>query len=153
MRVNKYEARILRKKKELESEGRGLFVFKNNTSGELYLPRATKSGVRKVDKMGEFQGTDYFMQMVKTGELRLMRVIQSPNEPAQGSNLLKEGHQMQDENEKLIIEQPPTITAEGESVTFMDKKGKKKKLNEQPQNQDSGDILLTESPLGGVEII
>lgn len=58
--------------------------------------------------------------------------------------------------DKLIVEQPPTVTTEGtEEVTVTETpEKKKKKLNEaQPAGDKSGDVLLNENPLDGVEII
>ncbi len=162
MRLSKYEKNMLRaQKRQAALEGTGLFIFRNNTSGELYLPRPTKSGLRKVPLGEEFQGDDYYMFMVRNNELRLVRQLEPTDlqkQQAQQAQLVteqtkQEHNTMQD---KLIVEQPPTVTTEGtEEVTVTETpEKKKKKLNEaQPAGDKSGDVLLNENPLDGVEII
>ena len=145
MRMNRYDKRIMqseRRKRNLE--GKGLYVYQNTSSGDLFLPKPTKSGVTRVGLNEEFQGDDYYMFMLGTRELRLVRVIENP------AAQLAESKMMED---KLITEQPPVVTNEG-TVEFVKKSEKLKKLNEnQPYQLPADDVLLNENPLEGIEII
>ena len=153
--------------------GKGLYVYQNNTSGDLFLPRATKSGVTRVGYKEEFQGDDYYMFMLGTGELRLTRIIeQPPTAQAQAqAQALNEAREIQMEDrknvagtgqpvcqyheDKLITEQPPVVTNEG-TVEFVAQKpeDKKRKLHEnRPYQLPADDVLLNENPLEGIEII
>ena len=151
MRLSKYEKNILRnQKRKAALGGKGLFVFRNNTSGELFLPRATKSGITRVAEGDEFQGDDYYMFMVRNNELRLVRQIEPANPPPVINEQVEPT--MAD---KLITEQPPVVTNEG-TVEWVEKpiESEKKKLNEsQPDQQGQQDILLNENPMDGIEII
>ncbi len=157
MRLSKYEKNMLRdQKRKAALSGTGIFIFRNNTSGELHLPRPTKSGLRKIPIGEEFQGDDYYMFMVRNNELRLVRQIEPTDLQKKQAQLVteqtkQEHHTMDD---KLITEQPPTVTTEGtEEVTVTDTP-KKRKLNEgQPAGDQPDDVLLNDNPLDGVEII
>ena len=140
--MNRYEKKWYRSQKRASlMEGKGLFVYKNNTSGELLLPKKTKSGQTRVAFKEEFQGDDYYMSMVRDNQLIHVRTIEDPN--------LNENTEF-NMNEKLITEQPPIVTNEG-TVEFITKKNKK--LNEsKPAPQPEIDILLNENPLEGVEL-
>lgn len=132
-------------KRKADLSGKGIYVFRNNTSGELFLPRATKSGITKVRRGEEFQGDDYYMFMVRVGELRLVRTIEHPP-----SETINENTNM---DNKLITEQPPVVTNDG-VVEFVEPAKGQKRLNESdPNKSQPDDILLTENPLDGVEII
>jgi hypothetical protein len=154
MRLTKYQKTVLRaQKRKSELSGGGVFVFRNNSSGDLFLPRPTKSGTTRVAVNEEFVGDDYYMFMVQSNELRLVRIIESPD--------VAEARPINESTEepmadKLITEQPPVVTNEG-TVEFVEQKPKKqqqKKLNEGPQVlQQLPDVLLNENPLEGIEII
>lgn len=152
MRLNKHQKSMLNaeRRKNLLS-GKGRILFRNNTGGDLILPRPTKSGITQVKRGQTFEGDDYYMYMVhETHELRVSRVIESP----QPQHLTENTEQNMDD--KLITEQPPVVTTEG-TVEFVEQKigTKKKKLNENfPKGKDvQNDILLNENPLDGVDII
>lgn len=137
MRISREERRnkALAKREEA-SKGYGVYIFENNTKGELMLSRPTKSGVKRVAPGGRFEGDDYYMQMVGR-DLRCIQIIQTKEQEMELA-------------EKLITEQPPTVTTEG-TVEFV-KQSPAKKLNEnQPGEQE--DVLLNESPMDGIEII
>lgn len=151
MRLNKYEKNMLRaQKRKAALSGKGLYVFRNNTSGDLLLPRPTKSGITRVSTNEEFQGDDYYMFMVRNNELRLVRQIESPEQPAKTLNETTEPNMA----DKLITEQPPVVTNEG-TVEFVEQKPKQQKLDEHKPNeqQPQPDVLLNENPLDGIEII
>jgi hypothetical protein len=118
------------RKVQSDSYGEGQFIFENNTKGDLYLPRPTKSGRKRVGRGEQFVGDNYYFQMVPA-ELKY----------------IKEAIEM----EKLITEQPPTVTRDG-TVEFVAKNADKP-LNENQPEDDKEDILLTESPLDGIKIL
>ena len=159
MRLSKYEQNMLRdQKRKAALSGSGLFIFRNNTSGELMLPRPTKSGKTRLAPKEEFQGDDYYMFMVRNNELRLVRQLEPPTGVVQAvkvtEQVMAEHHTAADH---IIVEQPPTVTTEGtEEVNVVDPTKQPKKLNEgQPKEHQSqqGDILLNDNPLDGIEIV
>lgn len=151
MKLNKYQQGMLRQeRREANLSGKGLFVYRNNTSGELFLPRPTKSGQSRVKFQEEFQGDDYYMYMVRNNELRLVKQIESAQPAA--PQVLNENSMEKKMDDKLITEQPPTVTNEG-TIEYVSDSGEQIKLNEsQPQDQKQ-DVLLNENPLDGVEIL
>lgn len=139
-RITKLEKRELQKQKcERNLNGDGIFVFENATNGDLSLPKATLSGKRIVRPKEQFEGDSYFMNFVKypNNLLKLIRKIET----------IKENNM----TEKLILDQPERITSQGtvENVLISEPK---KQLNDANQN-DNKDVLLTEDPMEGVEII
>ena len=126
--------RTLAKKESLKNflHGEGQYIYQNNTSGELDLPKKPLEGPKKIPKNGQFLGDSYFMQMVRTNDLRLIKEIIMEN--------------------KLITEQPPTITENG-AVELVQPKNAKKKLNEQAPQEQKKNVLLTEDPVGGIVIV
>jgi hypothetical protein len=127
MSLERQIAREIRKAQIKESlKGEGMYIFENNTSGDLYLPRPTQTGRRLVPKGQQFVGDNYYFNMVKTNELKLIQELQS--------------------QEKVITEQPPTITSQGVV------ENQHPNINEQASKTQQ-DILLTESPIDGIKII
>lgn len=104
-------------------KGEGLYLFENNTKGDLFLPKPTESGLRLVPKGKQFIGDNYYFCMLKTNELKLIQEIQSPKQ--------------------LLTEQPPTVTNQG-PVEFVQYR------EQQTSNQD---VLLNESPTDGIKIM
>ena len=140
-RKNQYEAKAARKKKlEYHLRGEGEYLYRNNTKGTLDLPKPSLDGVRRVSVNGEWRGDNYFMQLVKKNEARLVKTIDHP--------------ERKDEmTEKLIVDQPDAVTTEG-TVEQVVVDENEKKLNEgQPVQDSQEDVLLTEDPMDGVEII
>jgi hypothetical protein len=130
-KMTRLERAALRKQKlEEVLAGTGKYIFKNNTSGDLELPKKNLDGKNKVAKNEEFMGDSYFLQLVKTNDLKLVRIL---------------GETM---DNKLITEQPPVVTHEGK-VEFT--------INEKPINEEKDpkkkDVLLTEDPMGGIVIV
>jgi hypothetical protein len=161
MSVNRYEKKILRAQKRQDAlKGEGVYVYRNNTSGDLYLPRPTKSGIKHIGVNEVFQGDSYYMFMVEKGELRIVEVIQSAqdarNQANQASQVQPLYEAVNTMHDKLITEQPPTVTNEGTvEYTVQDSQPQQKPLNETPKQDQKQpqDILLNENPLDGVEII
>jgi hypothetical protein len=133
-KFTKFErAQIRQEKLKNAMSGEGRYVFQNNTSGELELPKLPLEGItKKIAKGAKFIGDNYFMQMVRTNDLKLIEEIKKPME-------------------KLITEQPPVVTTGG-AVEFVTTDSKKQKLTEE-ENKNKKDVLLTEDPLGGVVIV
>lgn len=124
--------------------GEGKYLFQNNTSGELQLPKIPLNAVSKnVPKGGKFIGDSYFLQLVKTNDLKLIQTMESPMES----------------REKLITEQPPIVTTKGTVEYVQQPKGKKlhegtpTTTEEEEEKVRKLDVLLTEDPLGGVVIV
>ena len=139
-KFNKYE------KKEVQHQmlanalaGEGLYLFENNTKADLSLPRPTRSGIRSVGPKQQFQGDSYYMQMVRQGHLRLIKVLQTPEEERAAD--LKE--QMMQE-QKLILNQPDIITEHGK-VEHVVANTPVRPLHE-AGDQKQPDVLLNESP-------
>jgi hypothetical protein len=147
MKLDKYEARGYRKRKLAQDlKGEGLYIFRNNTSGDLMLPKPDASGLRTVAKGAEFQGDSYFMQMVKNNQCRLVKELVSPQQEKEMNMSMQE---------KLILDQPEMVTSEG-AVEHVCCGGKKvQQLNEVPQNPQArnADVLINEDPLDGVDIL
>ena len=141
-RLNRYQREPLEKGTiETIQHGEGLFVFRNKQSGTLTLPKPTKSGIKTVPPDGEWQGDNYYMGLVKTNEASLVRTILTPEQTKE----------MAMNEEKLILDQPETVTAEGTVEQVVEKKPQK--LNEAAPTDPKKDVLLTEDPMDGVEII
>lgn len=125
--------------------GKGLYLYENSSKhAELTLPRATHSGVRKVQPGKQFQGDDYYMQLVRTGELRFIACLDDgkPKEEVKPMN----------EN-TLILDQPATVTTKGTVENVVRKPAAKKKgLKEQqtPVNEQQEPVLLIEAPVGSI---
>lgn len=107
----KYQDKMTRiEKRQMHSKileeslaGSGLYLYENNSDADLTLPRPTKSGRREIGAREQFQGDDYFLQLVRSGNLRLIKELQAPGQ--EESTMEKE--------EKLILDQPDTVTNEG----------------------------------------
>jgi hypothetical protein len=147
-KFNKYE------KKEIQHQvlanalhGEGMYLFRNNTKADLGLPRPTRSGIRSVGPGKEFQGDNYYMQLVKQGHLRLVKVLQTPEE--ERASELNEGVKM---TEKLILDQPDIITEHGKIEHLVEKNIPVRQLDENG-NQSQPDVLLNESPDSGFVIV
>lgn len=121
--------------------GTGLHVFENNVKGDLSLPKPTASGKRSLTKNEQFQGDSYFFNLVRSGLLRFIRTISEV-----GPNDIKEETMSQ---EKLILDQPDTVTTEGKVEHVVEKKPEV--LAEQKGKKDEP-VLLTEGPVGFIEI-
>ena len=138
-KFNKYEKKEIRSAQIASAmAGGGLYIYENSSrEAELTLPRPTKTGVRKVAARGRFQGDDYYMQLVKTGFLRLVEVLQTPEQEREAAML---------EEQKLILDQPDRVTNKGKVEQVVEKKSPKQKLNEGGNQPQPPDVLLNESP-------
>lgn len=140
--------------------GTGRFVYRNQTKGDLMLPKAAEGGNKGPIPPGEtWVGDSYFMYMVKTtNEASLVEDLNAITEPALHNIeaekeltdiLLKEENNMV----KLILDQPDRITTEGR-VELVTAPSKIMPLNEEPTDPTKQkDVLLTEDPMEGIQII
>jgi hypothetical protein len=137
-KFNRYEQKEVRAQQiENAIHGEGIYLYRNNTNADLTLPRPTKSGLRSVGPGKEFQGDNYYMQLVKTGFCRLVKEIQSPQQALAEANM---------QQDKLILDQPDMITEQGK-VEHVVKNAPVKKINEQDK-KDEESILLNEASSG-----
>ena len=129
--------------KTASMHGDGLYVFRNNTSGSLDLPKATASGMKHIPPGGEFQGDDYFMSLVKTNELKFVRTIVTPEQQ-------KESKMQAD---KLILDQPDTVTTAG-TVEHVVTTSPVSLTENTPVGDKPKEVLINEDPdMSGIEII
>lgn len=138
-KFNKYEKKE-NQAKFLENAmgGEGLYLYQNNTKADLTLPRPTHSGIRQLAPNAQFQGDNYFMQLVRAGHLRLIKELQSPAQ----QRALNEAANM---NDKLILDQPDRVTNQGK-VEQVVQPTAPQKLNESDK-QPQTDVLLNEGPV------
>lgn len=146
-KLNRLERREVQKQKLASSlAGGGLFIYENNTKGTLKLPKPTASGKLVVAPKEQFQGDSYFMSLVKPPN-NLLKLIQVVTENLPKTQIMESNMN----EEKLILDQPDRVTSEGtvEQVVTT----QQKKLNEVEKSEPQKEILLTEDPMDGVEII
>jgi hypothetical protein len=139
-KFNKYEKKANQHQHLVDSlKGSGKYRYQNSSNNaELTLPRPTASGLRKVGPGAKFLGDDYYMQLVRTGELRLIEVLQTP-----------EQEKAVMDQEKLILEQPETVTVAGpvEQVVVQKSPPRAKPLREtQSAPSPEAPALLNEGP-------
>lgn len=124
---------------EKKLAGTGVFLYENVTRGDLTLPKPTLGGKKVVKSKEQFQGDSYFMQFVKTSSplLKLVKKIETKDNTMQN---------------KLILDQPEKVTAEG-TVEHVVASSPTQTLKDSNENAAKKEVLLTEDPLDGVEII
>lgn len=145
-KFNKFEKKEVRAQMiENALHGEGMYLYRNNTNADLTLPRPTKSGIRSVGKGKEFQGDNYYIQLVKQGLLRLVKELQSPNH----EKITELEAKME---EKLILDQPDIVKDQGKVEHVVLKPVEK--LNEiKIEEGNQPDILLNEGPIEGGFVI
>lgn len=143
-RIARYE-KITNYKDKVKAyqDGKGSFIYKNNTSGTLILPKVSADGKTSVEKNETWVGDDYYMSMIPA-EAILVEIIQEKEEKMENVN-----------EEKLILDQPETITERGvvEQIVISPLPKAKKKEVPLAEEENPVDILLNEDPLAGVEIL
>lgn len=137
-KFNKLERKEIRSQAIAESmAGGGLYLYQNSANAELTLPRPTKSGQRIIAPKGNFQGDSYYMQLVQTGMLRLIEVLQTPEQE----------NEVKMNEERLILDQPDTFNQLGAVEHVVDTKGVKQSLNESNPKEEKTPVLLNEGPV------
>ena len=147
MKLSKYEAREYRKKKlDKDLKGEGLYVYRNTSGGDLMLPKPTATGQKTIAKNAEFQGDNYFMELVRSNQCRLVKEIMSP----QQENNMRE--QQEQQKEKLITDQPDVITEAGKTEFVCGgNECAGQPLNENPNpGAKKSDVLINEDPMDGI---
>lgn len=148
-KFNRYEKKEIKANNVREAmSGGGVYLYRNsNANAELTLPRPTKSGVRIIKPNGEFQGDDYYMQLVRTGMLRLVEVLQTAEQETQAI-LDQEGDQAMNESNQLILDQPDTVTHDGTVEHVVKSNGTvQRKMNEELKVENQQPVLLNEGPV------
>ena len=144
-KLSRYESRERNKEiKEFHTRGEGVYLFRNNTSGSLNLPKPANNGVRVVGKNAEWEGDNYFMFLVQKNDARLIRTITSPEEQKEEIKMA----------EKLLVDQPDQVTVEGTvEHVVLSTDDKDKKLNEGQPVDDQDEALINEDPMDGIQIL
>ena len=151
-KFNKYEFKEERNRsRDAAMAGEGMYLYENNSNASLTLPRPTASGLREIAPRKQFQGDNYYMQMVRTGMLRLIKTLQVPEsqrpvETIVENSELKEEDKIMNE-EKLMLDQPDIVTNEGKVEHVVE--NPTQNINED-NSEDQIDILINESPNGFV---
>jgi len=139
----KYQQKMTRfEKSEMRSQkldealaGNGLYLYENRSNAaDLTLPKPTKSGRRVIGPKEQFQGDSYFMQLVRTGNLRLIKELQSPQQEASME-------------EKLILDQPSTVTSEGVVEQVVQPTPKRQLQENKGKSKNQTEVLINESPV------
>lgn len=149
-RQQKREIQTLKLKNSLS--GSGIYVYENNSNADLSLPKLTASGIRVVGPHKRFQGDSYFMSWVgpPMNLLKLVEVI-VPQSPQKFTNEESEKTEME---KKLILDQPDIVTQNGKVEYVVSDDPAMKQLNDNVDTTKKvPEVLLTEDPLDGVEII
>ena len=146
-KMNRHEKKINSQKLRDEAmHGSGIYVYQNNTKGDLDLPKATKSGKKSLRVGEQFQGDNYYMRLVQTNELRYIKCIVSADAE---NTVLKE----EVVSDKLILNQPDRVTTQGKVEQVLVEPKQTLNENQPKSNKPKNDVLLTEDPMEGVEII
>lgn len=119
-------------------QGEGLYIWKNNTKGDLYLPKPSKEGMKVIPAGCQFTGDSYFEKMMKTNEVVQIRTIQE-------RNVMSE--------EKLILDQPDFVTSKGKLEHVITQATPKKEEVKPVEGTTTQETLLTDDAMDGVEII
>ena len=144
-KFTKYEKKQHREAKlAADMAGTGLFVYQNNTGGDLILAKTGSDGTKKLAKGATFQGDSYFKQWVgpPLNTLRFISIVtESDNNKivTEAELAVFKGEPMPEP--KLIIDQPDRVLEQP------------KENKETTESKESEEMLLTEEPMDGVEII
>lgn len=154
-KMNRHERREAHQAKLANSlGGSGLYIYENNTDGDLKLPKPTNTGMRVVGPRKRFEGDSYFMKWVGA-PMNLLRLIEE-KVPKMTTQEIAEKIAKNEEstmpNDKLILDQPDTITKKGK-IEHIVGDNSMKPLNDSTSQPKQADVLLTENPLDGVAII
>lgn len=167
-RLSRYERRELHaEKKKNDMSGTGVYIYENNTDGDLKLPKPTDSGVRQIAPRKlpgcRFQGDSYYLQWVGS-PMNLLKLIEEVvpkmTHPELMAHRAKEEQLLEEEamanEQQLLLDQPDTVTRAGkiERVVSNQKPlNDNAELNSTKPTTINPDVLLNENPLDGIEII
>ena len=119
--------------------GAGLYLYENSNNADLTLPKPTESGVRVIGPKQQFQGNSYYMQLVRTGELRFIKELRSPEQ----EEAMNEEATMNED--QLILDQPDTITEQGKVEHVVNETIPIQPLHE-VEDKEKTDVLINEEP-------
>lgn len=148
-KIDKFTLREMkRQKREDALKGDGEYLFCNNTRGELtLLKKPIKSPIPMnpcLIPIGQtFVGDSYFLNMMRSGEVRLIEVLKPA--ASERTDIMEE--------KKLILDQPSRFTNQGQTEHVAPTDGPKPLVENKPTQQPAVDKLITEDPLEGVEIL
>ena len=133
-----------------------LYIFENKNKYDFCLPRTSVCGKRIIGPKMRFKGDEYYMSLVKSGELKLIEILHPKVETPVVDNVevLKENASQGEKMEKLILDQPDKVTHQGKIervVQPQPKVIKDHKINSVEQQAE--EILLNENPMSGIDII
>ncbi len=142
------------------------YIFQNHKNHDYSLPKKSLCGKKMIGPRQTFHGDEYFVAFVKTGDIRIVQVLQPTNvntpetvssetvetkvesntvitESSQGANM-----------EKLILDQPDKVTFDGKQEHLVRETPKVIKDHKNPaQLSNETEVLLTENPMSGIDII
>lgn len=163
-RLNRFERREMHAEKlKNDMSGTGVYIYENNTDGDLKLPKPTDSGVRQISPRKQpgcrFQGDSYYLKWVGS-PMNLLRLVEEvvpkmtfeeeQRHKAQQELLLEEENMS---NEKqLMLDQPDCITKDGK-IERVVVEPTQVQINDNTEIPKPVEVLLNEDPLDGVEII
>jgi len=122
-----------------------LHIFENHHNYDLKLPKPSHKGFTLINSKKQFLADKSFLEYVKNGMIRYIG-------PYQKEEVIVEN--------KLICEQPPTVTTQGKVENFVVQPkvykntcGKAKIISDNNLNEETTDVLLCESPSDGIMIV
>lgn len=134
--------------------GEGLYLFQNMTRATLVLGKPCRDGRTHIEPMARFEGDSFFKNLK---ECVCLATLQDPNQAAAeaAEKTLTEATQMAEQ--KLITEQPPTVTKDGK-VEYVQEPAGQQPVNEsnpaeKPAKGKKKDILLSEAPTDSIRIM
>ena len=116
-----------------------LHIFENHHNYDLMLPRPAHKNLNIVKAKSKFYADKDFQEYVKVGMIRYI----GPHETTK--EVLMEN--------KLILDQPKTVTTEGTVEHVSVGQTCKKKVLKEGEGENQEAILLVESPSAGIKII
>jgi hypothetical protein len=155
-KLNRYQRREVNAEKlKNNMGGTGVYIYENNTDGDLKLPKPTDSGLRMIGPRKRFQGDSYFMTWVGS-PMNLLRLVEEVVPKKTYQEIQQEKQELLNEvnmNDKLILDQPDTITNNGKIERVVAQPNQIPLNDVTDPEQKKPDVLLTEGPLDGIEII
>lgn len=134
-KFSREEKKRNRQQKLVAIESTNKFIFQNPHNANLDLPKALKDGRKQVGPKEKFEGDDYFVQLARQGMLIFVGQI-------------KEEEKMPEQ--KLILDQPNTVTHRGTVEQVVEPLPVKPPLTEQGVEHGEPfvqEVLLNESPM------
>lgn len=150
-KFTKQEKKEIQKTKLVNNmSGTGIYIYENNTDGDLNLPKPTISGTRTIGPRKRFQGDSYYMKWVGS-PMNLLRLIEEVVPQSINTNESKENVMNE---KKLLLDQPDTVTTKGRVEHVVSEDTPVQTLNDTTDlDAKKPEVLLNESPIDGLEII